>query len=240
MKLLDNPEYKVEAAVINDAVKFENATPLLSDERAAIVRMGELCKCVFADVRDYDAYAVRYGLDGEVCLLGAPLNAPSTVGFEANACKSYAYFKELPPPCDPSVVIKRLAPTLAETVHAAYHNPGNSDVSHIAQLMRNKGVFGAIVNGKLAGFIGRHDDGSMGMLEVFEDFRGRGIGTALEKFMINYVMSFGRTPICDVFYDNSASVTLQNRIGMTAARGYTFWFRANKRSRTECVKGSLC
>lgn len=228
MELLKKPKFGVEAAVINDAVEFEGAEVLVSDERAAIVKMGDLYKCVFADVGDYARTAAEYGIDGEVCLLGAPLSAPSDVGFSADACKSYAYFHAMPPPCDRAVTIKRLAPTLAETVHAAYSNPGNADVAHIAELMRKRGVFGAIADGKLAGFIGRHDDGSMGMLEVYEPFRGRGIGIALERFMINYVMSFGRIPVCDVFCRNAASVALQYKLGMTAAEGYTFWFRTGK------------
>ncbi|MCM1368343.1 MAG: GNAT family N-acetyltransferase [Roseburia sp.] len=224
MKLMQRPQYKVEAAILNDAVEFEGAQALVSDDRAAIVKMGELYKCVFEDIRVFSDYAAEYGISGEVCLLGAPPDAPAKIGFSAEACTSFAYFDPLPPPCDPAVTIKRLAPTLAETVHAAYTNPGNADVTHIADIMRDKGVFGAIVNGKLAGFIGRHGDGSMGMLEVFDGFGGRGIGTALEKFMINYVMSFGRTPICDVFCQNAASLALQKKIGLTAADGLTFWF----------------
>ncbi len=131
----------------------------------------------------------------------------------------------MPPLPDGSVAIKRLAPSLAETVREAYvkHGAAGYTVEQVAALMRDKGIFGAIVGGKLAGFVGRHADGNIGMLEVFEPFRRRGLGRALAEFMIAYVMTFGRTPICDVFTDNAASLSMQDKLGMTAARGLTFW-----------------
>ena len=44
--LLENPELKVEAAVIDDVVRFEHARVIAHDEHAAIVKAGETYKCV--------------------------------------------------------------------------------------------------------------------------------------------------------------------------------------------------
>ena len=225
MVLSDNPKFKVERAVLDDAVKHENGAVVVCDERAYAVRLGDWVKCLFADVNDFAEYAARYGLYGKVCLLGAPSSAPSALGFEARPCVTFAYLNPMPPAveCPNGVEIKRLAPSLAKTVLDAYGNPGSYTVEDIADIMREKGVFGAIADGKLVGFIGRHDDGSMGMLEIFEQARRRGIGSALERFLITFVMTYGRMPYCDVYTDNPESMALQRKLGLTAASDYTFW-----------------
>ena len=160
-----------------------------------------------------------------MCMLGAP------EGLAPDPCFTYAYLEPMPPlsTLPSGVEIKRHSPSLAETVLNAYHNPGGGyTVERIAAIMRDKGVFGAIANGKLAGFIGRHRDGSMGMLEVFEPYRRRGIAIALEKFLITYVMTFGRTPFCDVYCDNPASIALQGKLGLRKGCGYTYWRSTDK------------
>ena len=210
---------------MDDAVKYENANVVIDEPNAAVIKTGNWYKCVFGSERDYFEYEKKYGIVGNVCMLGAPQ------GVAKNPCFTYAYLNPMPPLSElPSgVEIKRLAPSLAETVLNAYHNPGGGyTVERIAAVMRDKGIFGAIANGKLAGFIGRHGDGSMGMLEVFEPYRRRGIAIALEKFLITYVMTFGRTPVCDVYCDNPASISLQGKLGLQKGCGYTYWRSEDK------------
>lgn len=232
MKLLDNNEYAVERAVLGDVVRFENGEVIVHDERCVAVKIGNWHKCVLKDVTDFFDYADKYGLYGNVCLLGAPDNADKTLGFESSPCVTHAYLEPMPPTVSlpHGVEVKRLAPSLAQTVVNAYHNPGGGYTEErMAKIMREKGVFGAISGGKLAGFVGRHSDGSMGMLEVFEGFRRKGLGSALERFLINYVMTFGRTPFCDVYTDNKVSMDMQRAENLTPGRGYTFWTEIEKR-----------
>lgn len=226
MKLLQTENYAVERAVFADAVDFEGGRVIADADGFCAVDMGGWVKCVAENIADVRSLLKQYSISGDVCLLGAPLDAPSIVGFDCEPCITYAYLSAMPPIVDlpRGVEIKRLAPTLAQTVLDAYHNPGGGyTVEHMAETMRNKGVFGAIADGKLAGFIGRHGDGHMGMLEVFPEFKRRGIGGALERFIINYIMTFGRTPLCDVFISNGASIELQTKLGLTPSRYYTFW-----------------
>lgn len=225
MRLLENSKYVVEKKVIEDGLRHENAAVVIDEPYAAVIKIGGWYKCVFDDLRDYSCFGKKYGLHGDVCLMGAPQSATN------GACITYAYLDPMPPEPRPiaGMEIKRLAPSLAGVVLDAYHNPGGGyTVDSIAELMRLKGVFGAIVGGKLAGFIGRHGDGSMGMLEVFEPFRRRGIAAELEKFLITYVMTFGRTPFCDVFTDNPVSLALQSKIGLVRGCGYTYWMDTEK------------
>ncbi len=226
MKLLENDGYIVERAALADAVDRENGRWLIHDERAAAAEVNGWRKCVFADINDFAEYSDKYGLRGKVCIMNAPLDAPKKLGFDCGACITFAYTAEMPPALDlpRGTDIKRLGTSLAQAVLDVYNNPGETyDLQTIRKLMREKGIFGAIVDGKLVGFMGRHGDGNMGMLEVFDGYRRRGIGAALERFMINYVMTFGRVPVCDVHIENAASLALQRKLGMTAGRAYTFW-----------------
>lgn len=229
--LLESPEFIVERAALDDVVEHEGARYIVHDNRAAVIADGDWKTCVFADVNDFNCYADKYDLYGKVCLMGAPLTAPSALGFSAVPCKSYAYVGAMPPALDlpKGVEIKRLAPSLAQTVFDAYTNRGGGyTLENIAGLMKTRGVFGAISGGKLAGFIGMHDDGSMGMLEVFDGFRRRGIGSALERFLINYVMTFGRVPLCAVYIDNPVSMEMQKKLGLTQSNGFSFWAEIKK------------
>ncbi len=216
---------EVICAELSDAIEFESGEALVNDNNAVVVKTDSCYKCVLKDIADFDAYVKKFGIVGDTVVYGA---APRDSAFKkrAHECVSFAYFGALPPPLrlPTGVEIKRLAPTLAKLASDTYSNSGGGYTeAETAALMRDKGVFGAFTDSKLAGFIGRHADGSIGMLHVFDGFRRRGIGEALETFMINYVMTFGRVPLCDVYCGNSASMALQIKLGMTAARCGTFW-----------------
>lgn len=226
MNFIDGPDLKVEKAVIADVLVHEGWTETVNDENAVIVNSHDKYKCVFKDVATCKTYLKKYGVRGEACILNMPIDAAELLSVDAFACKTYAYLRDMPPASDASITVKKLAPTLAETVYAAYaRHPHFSgyDVSDIARLMRERGIFGAFRGSEFVGFIGRHGDGNMGMLHVYDKFRRSGVGAALEKFMINYIMTFCRTPICDVYIDNEPSVALQDKLGLTAAVGHTFW-----------------
>ena len=60
-------------------------------------------------------------------------------------------------------------------------------------------VFGLFIDSRLAGFIGFHSEGSMGMLHVFEEGRKKGYGSLLEKYDINRALELGRIPYCSSF-----------------------------------------
>ena len=79
-------------------------------------------------------------------------------------------------------------------------------------------LFAAEYEGKLAGFMGLHADGSMGLLEVFPEYRKLGIGRAIEKFFINFCLDRGWTPSGQVFCDNEKSFSLQEHLGMSVDR----------------------
>lgn len=87
-------------------------------------------------------------------------------------------------------------------------------------------IYGAFVEDKLAGFVGEHREGSMGMLEVFPEFRRMGLGAALESFQINRFLKEGRIPYDQVILGNEKSMALQKKLGMTISGDTINWLVA--------------
>ncbi|MDO4292627.1 MAG: GNAT family N-acetyltransferase [Eubacteriales bacterium] len=84
-------------------------------------------------------------------------------------------------------------------------------------------MLGAFLDGELAGFAGVHEEGGMGMLEVFEKFRGQGIGSALEAALIGEELERRHTPYCQIFSDNEISLALQKKLGLRIADRKIYW-----------------
>lgn len=97
------------------------------------------------------------------------------------------------------------------------------DEAYLRGRLRGKVMFGLFMEDEPAGFIGRHDDGSMGLLFVEPKFRGMGAAFSLEAFYINRTRAMGHIPYCHVDTDNEISLRLQERLGMNLSRGCIWW-----------------
>ncbi len=84
-------------------------------------------------------------------------------------------------------------------------------------------MYGIYDNGELAGFIGSHEEGSIGMLYIDEKYRGKGYAQDLESFMFNRALERGETPYGQVFTDNAASLSLQDKVGVYAGNKLFCW-----------------
>lgn len=85
-------------------------------------------------------------------------------------------------------------------------------------------VFGGYdADGVLAGFIGEHDEGSIGMLEVFPEHRRRGYAVELLSGAVNRMLAAGRVPFSQVLTDNGPSLALHRKMGMTVLPGVQCW-----------------
>lgn len=102
-----------------------------------------------------------------------------------------------------------------------YHTVDNAD--YVRSLIREGNMYGGFIEGSLAGFIGTHAEGSIGLLEVFPEFRRRQVGTALEIHMINRMLANGWVPFCQIFEDNIRSIELQRKLGFAFAKEHLFW-----------------
>lgn len=105
----------------------------------------------------------------------------------------------------------------------ASHYTGIDELTYLRDRFNAGWLYGAFYEGELAGYIGVHKEGSMGLLEVFEEFRGRKIGKALETYLINLSLELGHTPYAQVLCDNEPSICLQESLGLYFAKTNIYW-----------------
>lgn len=80
-------------------------------------------------------------------------------------------------------------------------------------------------SGRMVGFIGEHEEASMGMLEVFPEARRHGYAQALEAALIADLLEHGRVPYCHVAPENRASQALQTKLGLIRTATLQCWTR---------------
>lgn len=158
-------------------------------------------RCVVARGRDTARMlAEHFGLEtGEACCQGAYLD------------------RDLLAWSLPGLTIGPMAEEEIPLAGEVYH--GRTD--YVRERAEAGELFSARMEGVFAGFIGFHDDGSTGLLEVLPPYRRRGIAQCLEKFMINFCLERGWTSYGQIYTDNDASFALQGSLGITVDREHT-------------------
>ncbi len=103
------------------------------------------------------------------------------------------------------------------------HYRMTDDRMYLEERLQSGNIYGAFMDGTLAGFAGIHQEGSIGMLEVYEEYRRQGVGGALEAFLINLQLSMGYTPYGMIEEDNEVSLNLQEKLGLCISRDCLYW-----------------
>lgn len=120
--------------------------------------------------------------------------------------------------------IRLLGEEHADYICANYHC---GDKDYVLGRLREKTMHGAFVEDHLAGFIGIHDDGGIGLLFVDGNYRRQGIGASLEAFMINKRKELGEIPYVQVVSDNQNSLRMQERLGLNLSTEAIWWLDRN-------------
>lgn len=148
----------------------------------------------------------------------------------SNVCVQAVYTRGVPLPVRKDLVIRKLDLSYTDAIAAHYTLIPESEF--IRERIQAGVMYGAFVKNSastdeneltLAGFIGEHEEGSMGMLEVFPEFRRQGIAEALEAFCINRMLREGRIPFCQIIHGNEASVKLQEKLGLRISKENVWW-----------------
>ena len=105
--------------------------------------------------------------------------------------------------------------------NADYQNV--QDKGYIKERIEKGRMYGAFVNDELAGMIGVHNDDSIGMLYVYDKFRGRRIGTALQTYMINKMIDLGWRPYSQIMVGDEASTKIQRSLNMFLSKTPIIW-----------------
>lgn len=136
-------------------------------------------------------------------------------------CRQAAYLQEDPLSEEPCGA--ELLPMDDSFLPFLRHHYTAMDGDYLQDRLQAGAILGAFVNGCPAGFIGEHDEGSIGLLEVLPAYRRRGIAAALERRAANRLLSQGRVPFCNVVVGNEPSLRLQRKLGFSVSRKTIFW-----------------
>lgn len=145
-------------------------------------------------------------------------------GFDRlNPCWQVGYLRTMAPAApDCEAEIRQLEPSHLPAVVEHYAENGVDD-GYLSGLIEQGELYGAFEGETLMAFIGRHAEGSIGLLEVLPQYRRRGLATLLQSYMIGLELSRGRVPYGQVFDGNDASLALQQSLGMSRSMGLLYW-----------------
>lgn len=81
---------------------------------------------------------------------------------------------------------------------------------------------------RLAGFIGVHENGSMGMLYIDKAYRRQGLAASLESWLINWHLRRGEIPFCQISEENTPAIRLQERLGLYLCGEPMWWLEKDR------------
>ncbi len=116
--------------------------------------------------------------------------------------------------------IRQLKQDQIEVILEHYDKLSNNEIH---TLLKNGNLFGGYKNGTLIGFIGNHLEGSIGILEVFPQFRRLGYGEMLESYMVNQMLEKDLIPFTQIEISNEKSLALQNKLGFSISKDRLVW-----------------
>ena len=217
-----------EALPVLDALGREAFEPRLADPGAVIADGPHGLRVMWAR----DRKLVRRAL---ACLGSAPLTCVCGSRSVAREVARAAHGKARPchlavwhgaAPEAPGAArdVRPLTTAHAATVRERYAHPEYLAPGQLEDLLARGLVLGGFERGRLVGFVGEHPEGSMGMLEVFEEARGQGWGRALSAAKVRQVLAAGRVPWAQVWPDNAASLALVRSMGFEVLNAERMWF----------------
>lgn len=142
-------------------------------------------------------------------------------------CVHCVYVEEEPPTAKlpKGFIIKRLDASHIQRIIAMYRHSMESlaNEAYINECLKD-GMYGAFYGDELCGFIGVHEQESIGILEVHPTWQRQGLAVALERVMIAKQLERGRLPYGEIVRDNFASIRLQKKAGMITDEKLTYWY----------------
>ncbi|MDD3400470.1 MAG: GNAT family N-acetyltransferase [Eubacteriales bacterium] len=140
-----------------------------------------------------------------------------------NTCYQCAYLKHERLPVQLEDDVRALELRFIPQILEHYHTV--TDPKYFEERIGAGEMFGLFKKGtdELMGFVGLHDDGSGGMLEIFPQHRRHGLGAGLESYIINVQLDRGYTPYGQIFCDNDKSIALQKKLGLEVSTEVLHW-----------------
>lgn len=143
---------------------------------------------------------------------------------EMMICHNTVYTKRTPLILQNSIfIIKLLTPEYKDIVIKNYSKANIVTNNYIENRLKANVMFGAFINDNLCGFIGTHEEGSIGMLEVLPKYKGKGIGASLQITATNDALANNRVPYGQVVQENLPSTALQKKLGFELSNNKVYW-----------------
>lgn len=139
---------------------------------------------------------------------------------ETLECVQAVYADKTKFPISNELEIRKLEPKHKKVILEHYDKIPDEEIQ---ELLNDGSLFGGYKNNELIGFIGNHLEGSIGLLEVFPEYRRLGYGTILEKYMINRMLEKALVPFAQIVVDNDKSIALQKKLGFSISKDSMFW-----------------
>lgn len=97
------------------------------------------------------------------------------------------------------------------------------DEAAVREVIANLGMYGVFSGEKIAAYIGRHEEGSVGLLEVMPEFRRRGLGNFLVRYAAARVADEGKIAYAQIVEGNAGSLSLHEKMGIYPSQKKVFW-----------------
>lgn len=142
-------------------------------------------------------------------------------------CNNAVYTSEEPLPeinIEP-FEIRTIDSSYSEEVIKHYYKDKIAPTDYIHERINSKNMYGIFNKDELCGFIGYHTEGSLGMLEIFDSYRKKGLGTMLETFLVNKSLRDNNKHYiyCQVEVDNTRSINLQKKLNFKISTDKIYW-----------------
>lgn len=222
-----------EFPALHQCLKEENREILYDQEDGVLVLNTEsdllyayatsqaAASIIFKIAQEYEADLIIYG---EV--LKEALQQQTQ--YEGGEPFYYAvYMKTIPQTIEmEGISYKKLDQTHLSWVIHHYSFKECANEMYISQRIK-EGMLGAFIEEELVGFVGTHDSGSIGMLEVLPEFRKHGIGLNLVNRMIKQRLAQGKIPFAELFEHNQISMKLVRKAEMQLSGNTAIWCTKN-------------
>lgn len=139
---------------------------------------------------------------------------------EKTECFQAVYLNKIKIPITEEMEIRQLTPKHINVILEHYDL---LPASVIEELLEYGNIFGGYKNESLIGFIGNHLEGSIGLLEIFPEYRRLGYGTELVGHMVNRTLEKDLIPFGQIIAGNEKSIAMQNKLGFNISEDKLYW-----------------
>lgn len=138
-------------------------------------------------------------------------------------CYQILYDKVFGAELPSDTVVKTLLPTRENVDFVTETYTLGFSRDEIKKLMQRFSFYATYTNGEISGYIGRHDEGSIGILEIMPKFRRKGLGAFLVDYSVKQLIKNGEIAYCNIEMQNENSLKMHEKLGFYPSKKLVFW-----------------